>query len=77
MDLKKEIDSMFRKTPVFWPPDPTETSATVGGVAAENAEGICRILYGPARDYIEKIRVLYPDGTVQEIGWGEKIVLAS
>ena len=77
MDLKKETDSMFRKTPVFWPPDPTETSATAGGVAAENAEGICKILYGPARNYIEKIRVLYLNGAAEEISWGEKIVLES
>ena len=39
MDLKKEVDSIFRKTPVFWPPDPTETSASIGGIASVNAQG--------------------------------------
>ena len=34
IDLGKEIAARFRKTPLFWPPDPTESSATAGGIAA-------------------------------------------
>ena len=77
MDLKKEIDSMFRKNPVFWPPDPTETSATVGGVAATNAQGICRLLYGTSKKYIESIKVMDLDGNIREISWGKEMILPS
>ncbi len=68
MELKKEVDSIFRKTPVFWPPDPTETSASVGGIAAVNARGICTLLYGGTENYIESVKVMDLDGKVSETG---------
>lgn len=76
MDLKKEIDSRFRKNPLFWPPDPTETSATVGGIAAVNAQGITRLLYGDSRNYIEGIRLINYDGEIREIKRGEQLTLS-
>ena len=66
MDLKKEVDSIFRKTPVFWPPDPTETSASIGGIASVNAQGICTLLYGDTKTYIESVKVMDPDGNKRE-----------
>ena len=77
MDLKKEINSRFRKQPMLWPPDPTETSATVGGVAAANAQGICRLMYGPSRQYIRSVRLMDYSGKEEVITKGEKLTLSS
>lgn len=72
-ELNSEIQKQFRKTPVFWPPQPTETSAAVGGILASNAKGINACHYGDSRQYVEKIRMVQMDGTVREIRRGEKI----
>ncbi|BDF03863.1 FAD-binding oxidoreductase [[Clostridium] hylemonae] len=77
MDLSREIAAAFRKNPLFWPPDPTETSATAGGIAATNAQGISRLLYGPARTYIESLRLVKSDGQVITVEKGQKMTLPS
>ena len=77
IDLGKEIAARFRKTPLFWPPDPTESSATAGGIAATNAQGICRLLYGPSRDYFASLKLLNSDGEIMAIEKGQKLTLAS
>ena len=77
IDLGKEIAARFRKTPLFWPPDPTESSATAGGIAATNAQGICRLLYGPSRDYIASLKLMNSDGEMMSIEKGQKLTLAS
>ena len=46
----------------FFPPDPTETSATIGGMVACNASGACSYRYGPTRAHVEALRVVLVDG---------------
>lgn len=77
MDLKKEIAAAFRREPLFWPPDPTETSATAGGVAAAGAQGITRLLYGDSRKYIESLRLIDSEGEMIDVKRGEKLSLSS
>lgn len=48
----------------FFPPDPTETSASLGGMVACNASGACSFAYGATRNYIEALRVMLADGVV-------------
>ncbi|MEI7435356.1 MAG: FAD-binding oxidoreductase [bacterium] len=48
--------------PVWFPPDPTETSASLGGMLACNASGACSYAYGPTRRYVEALRVVLADG---------------
>lgn len=67
MDLKKEAAAIFRKNPLFWPPDPTETSASIGGIAAAGAQGICTLLYGDTGNYIESVRVMDTEGNTRII----------
>ncbi|HRR33466.1 MAG TPA: FAD-binding oxidoreductase [Kiritimatiellia bacterium] len=43
-------------------PDPTETSASIGGMAACNASGACSFAYGPTRNHIQAITVVLADG---------------
>ena len=47
---------------VFFPPDPTEASASIGGMAASNASGARSFGYGPTRKYIRSLRMLLADG---------------
>lgn len=54
----------------FFPTDPTETSATLGGIAACNSSGACSFYYGPARKYIEGLDVVLTDGSVLKLSRG-------
>jgi D-lactate dehydrogenase (cytochrome) len=74
LELKKAIKRLNEEEELFWPPDPTESSATVGGVASCGAKGMCSYLYGDTRKYIEQIRVVHSDGTVREIKRGETVI---
>jgi D-lactate dehydrogenase (cytochrome) len=74
LELNKVIKKLDDEKELFWPPDPTESSATVGGVASCGAKGMCSYLYGDTRKYIEGIRVVHSDGTVKEIKRGETVI---
>lgn len=47
----------------FFPPDPTETSASVGGMIACNASGARSFHYGPFRRYVTALQVMLFDGS--------------
>ena len=55
----------------FFPTDPTETSATIGGIVACNASGARSFHYGPARPHIEALRVALACGDVLNLRRGE------
>lgn len=74
LELKNAIRRLKNKEELFWPPDPTESSATVGGIASCNAKGICGYLYGDSRKYIQSLRVIQSDGTIREIKRGESTI---
>ena len=57
----------------FWPPDPSERSASIGGIAANNSRGICAHHYGPACDHIERIRVVDANGEIHSITRGQYV----
>jgi D-lactate dehydrogenase (cytochrome) len=71
----REALERWRKAgPFFFPPDPTETSASVGGMVACNASGACTFHYGPTRDYVEALRVVLADGAVLALRRGRERV---
>lgn len=47
---------------LFFPPDPTETSAAIGGMIANNASGALSFAYGPTRGHIGALRIILADG---------------
>ncbi len=49
---------------LFYPPDPTEQSAQLGGTLATNASGAKSYNYGPTRDWVKAIRMVLADGEV-------------
>lgn len=74
LELKKAIKKLKNKEELFWPPDPTESSATVGGIASCNAKGICFYLYGDSGKYIQAVRVIQSDGSIKEIERGQSSI---
>ena len=56
---------------LFYPPDPGEKSASLGGTIATNASGPRSLKYGVTRRYIERLRVVLPTGDLLEIARGQ------
>jgi D-lactate dehydrogenase (cytochrome) len=67
-----EIDR-FRQDPdiYFYPPDPTEMSASLGGTVATNASGARTFRYGPTRDWVRGIRVMLANGELLDLPRGK------
>ncbi len=64
--------AVFRKLPAqYFPPDPTETSASIGGMAACNSSGAKTYRYGATRPYINAVRVALADGDMLSLSRGE------
>ncbi|MEA5079263.1 MAG: FAD-linked oxidase C-terminal domain-containing protein [Anaerolineaceae bacterium] len=55
----------------YYPPDPTEMSASIGGTTATNASGARTFHYGPTRAWVRAIRVLLMNGEILEIPRGK------
>jgi D-lactate dehydrogenase (cytochrome) len=55
----------------FFPPDPTEATASLGGMISCNASGACTLLYGPTRKYVRALRMALADGTVLALRRGQ------
>lgn len=49
---------------LFFSPDPTETTASLGGMAACNASGARSVFYGSTRRHIHALRVVLADGSL-------------
>lgn len=58
-EVDKQLWSEFsRECEYFYPPDPTETSASLGGMAACNASGARSFKYGATRNWISNLKVV-------------------
>ena len=57
----------------WFPPVPTFTGATAGGIVATNAAGAATFKYGSVRRWVDALTVVLADGTVLEIRRGESI----
>lgn len=71
-ELNREINRSFKNEHMIWPPQPTETTASIGGIAASGAQGINAFYYGESKQYIEAIRMILSDGTVKVIERGRE-----
>ena len=71
-DESMKAYAIFRKMPKqYFPPDPTETSASLGGMAACNSSGAKTYRYGATRPYINALRIVLADGDVITLRRGE------
>lgn len=69
-DASRDCLARLRRTRFFYPPDPTETGAAIGGTIACNASGAHTFLYGPTRPYVQSLTVVLMDGRVLELERG-------
>jgi D-lactate dehydrogenase (cytochrome) len=69
----KEFLQEYREshTTYFYPPDPTELGAALGGTVATNASGARTYRYGPTRNWVRWMRVMLASGEVLEIPRGK------
>jgi D-lactate dehydrogenase (cytochrome) len=67
-----DADSPAARSPLFFPPDPTETSASIGGMIACNASGACSYLYGATRRFVKHLRVALADGDALSLHRGKE-----
>ena len=66
--LLMEFPKYLEGTGLFYPPDPGEKTATMGGNAMTNAGGMRAVRFGVTRDYILGMQVVLADGSVVELG---------
>lgn len=51
---------------LFYPPDPGEKTASIGGNIITNAGGMKAVRYGLTRDFVRCIEAVMPDGSIME-----------
>ncbi|MCY6484593.1 FAD-binding oxidoreductase [Clostridium aestuarii] len=66
--LLMEIGKYVEENDLFYPPDPGEKSATIGGNISTNAGGMRAVKYGVTRDYVRGFEVVLPSGEVLQLG---------
>ncbi|HCT65524.1 MAG TPA: FAD-binding oxidoreductase [Lachnospiraceae bacterium] len=64
-------NSFLSSPPMFFTPDPTENTATLGGMVACNASGARSFMYGATRNHITAIRLALADGRIVSLKRGE------
>jgi len=55
----------------LYPPDPTETSASIGGTVACNASGAHTFAHGPTRNFVTWLEIVLADGSRLEVPRGQ------
>ncbi|HWQ79242.1 MAG TPA: FAD-binding oxidoreductase [Anaerovoracaceae bacterium] len=58
------LDAFQKDAAYFWPPDPTETSAAIGGMIGTNAQSITDFRYGRIKEYIDEIELVDSSGGI-------------
>ncbi len=63
-DFQKYVESQG----LFYPPDPGEKRASIGGNISTNAGGMRAVKYGVTRNYVMALELVRSDGTVLTVG---------
>ena len=66
--LLMELAAFVEEHDLFYPPDPGEKSATIGGNISTNAGGMRAVKYGVTRDYVRGLTVVLPNGEIETFG---------
>ncbi len=69
--LLKELQAAAQSRGQFYPPDPTEIHASIGGNIACNASGSRSFKYGATRRYVRALRLALPSGDLLELKRGQ------
>jgi len=65
--LLQDVKAEAEKRGLYYPPDPGEKTATIGGNAATNASGPYAVKYGSTRDYVAALTVVRADGSTETL----------
>lgn len=63
-----EFAKVLEATGLFYPPDPGEKSATIGGNVMTNAGGMRAVRFGVTRDYVLGMEIVLADGSILNLG---------
>ena len=63
-DFQKYVEGLG----FFYPPDPGEKRASIGGNIATNAGGMRAVKYGVTRDYVMGLEIVLADGNILTVG---------
>ncbi len=66
--LLMEISKYVEENDLFYPPDPGEKSASIGGNISTNAGGMRAVKYGVTRDYVRALEVVLSSGEIITVG---------
>lgn len=66
--LLMDLAAYVEENDFFYPPDPGEKSATIGGNISTNAGGMRAVKYGVTRDYVRSLKVVMPNGDIETFG---------
>ena len=70
--LLTSLQEKLRSRGLFFPPDPTETTASIGGMVSCNSSGACTYHYGATRNHIRSLEMILADGDTLTIRRGEQ-----
>lgn len=60
-----EIQQVAKEAGLFYPPDPGEKNASIGGNVATNAGGMKAVRYGLTKDFVRCFEAVLPDGSIE------------
>lgn len=66
--ILEDFQSYVEEQGLFYPPDPGEKKATIGGNISTNAGGMRAVKYGVTKDYVMGLELVLADGTVVQAG---------
>ncbi|MBQ2040798.1 MAG: FAD-binding oxidoreductase [Lachnospiraceae bacterium] len=66
--LLRDLQAFVESKGFFYPPDPGEKEASIGGNISTNAGGMRAVKYGVTRDYVRGLELVTADGTVMTVG---------
>ena len=61
-----DVKAAAEEAGLFYPPDPSEKTASIGGTVITNAGGMKAVRYGLTRDFVRCMEVVMPDGSIME-----------
>jgi FAD/FMN-containing dehydrogenase len=70
--LLRDLQSAAAGSKQFYPPDPTENGASIGGTIATNASGSRSFRYGATRRWVRALHVVLMNGETLVLQWGQK-----
>ncbi len=66
--ILQDFQNYVESKGLFYPPDPGEKLASIGGNISTNAGGMRAVKYGVTRDYVMALEVVLADGSVVTVG---------